>query len=113
MPRMSHVRHVFGAAIAATAIIFLITASISIGAQTPPTVQDGVFSDAQATRGQMLYTQRCAGCHGAQLEGAQAPPLAGSAFTFKWRREPLSALFIKIRYTMPPTTPPGTPPMGL
>ena len=109
MPRMSHARRVFGAAIAATATIFLITASISIDAQAPPpTVQDGVYSDAQATRGQTLYTQRCAGCHGPKLEGAQAPPLAGSAFTFKWRREPLSALFIKIRYTMPPATPPTT-----
>ena len=77
MPRMSHARRVFGAAIAATATIFLITASISIDAQAPPpTVQDGVYSDAQATRGQTLYTQRCAGCHGPKLEGAQAPPLA-------------------------------------
>jgi nitrate/nitrite transport system ATP-binding protein len=107
---MSYARRLLGAAIAAAAVIFLLTASASIDAQAPPTVQDGVFSDAQAIRGQTLYTQRCAGCHGPKLEGAQAPPLAGSAFTFKWRREPLSALFIKIRYTMPPTTPPTTPP---
>jgi len=108
MPRMSHVRRLFGAAIAAAAIVFLLTASASIDAQAQATLQDGVFSDAQATRGQALYAQRCAGCHGPKLEGAQAPPLAGSAFTLKWRREPLSALFIKIRYTMPPTVPPGT-----
>jgi mono/diheme cytochrome c family protein len=107
MPRMSHVRRVLGVAITAAAIIFLITASVSIDAQTPATVQDGVFSDAQATRGQALYTQRCAGCHGPALQGAQAPPLAGDAFVRKFRTEPLSALFIKIRYTMPPTTPPN------
>jgi cytochrome c5 len=66
-------------------------------------VQDGVFSDAQAARGQALYTQRCAGCHGADLSGGpQAPPLQGQTFRFKWRQEPLSALFIKVRYTMPP-----------
>ena len=110
MPRMSQVRRILGAAIVATAVIFVIALSISIDAQTPPTVQDGVFSDAQATRGQTLYTQRCAACHGPTLEGAQAPPLAGSEFTSKWRREPLSALFIKIRYTMPPTAPPTAPP---
>src|SRR5688500_11127599 len=68
-------------------------------------VQDGVFTDAQAARGQALYGQRCAGCHGAPLSGAQAPPLAGDAFIAKWRMEPLSALFIKIRYTMPPAAP--------
>jgi hypothetical protein len=71
-------------------------------------VQDGVYSDAQATRGGALYTQRCGGCHGPELAGgAQAPPLEGPAFRFKWRQEPLSALFIKIRYTMPPQTPPS------
>ena len=104
------IRSVLGAALAVAAATFLIAASISIEAQAPPTVQDGVFSDAQATRGQALYTQRCAGCHGPALAGAQAPPLAGSAFTFKWRKEPLSALFIKIRYTMPPNPAPDATP---
>jgi S-disulfanyl-L-cysteine oxidoreductase SoxD len=75
------------------------------GANSAPsarTVQDGVFTDAQAARGATLYAQRCAGCHGPTLTGGQAPPLEGAAFRFKWRQEPLSALFIKIRYTMPP-----------
>jgi mono/diheme cytochrome c family protein len=90
------------AVLAAAALIFIIATSISIEAQASRTVQDGVFSDAQATRGQALYGQRCAGCHGPALAGAQAPPLTGDAFTSKFRLEPLSALFIKIRYTMPP-----------
>src|SRR5687767_4120951 len=78
-------------------------------AQAPRTVQDGVFTDVQAARGQSLYAQRCAGCHGPALNGAQAPPLAGDAFVGKWRMEPLSALFIKIRYTMPPSAPAAAP----
>jgi mono/diheme cytochrome c family protein len=102
MPRMSHVRHAILATLAAFALVLLITASTSIKAQTSRTVQDGVFSDAQAARGQALYAQRCAGCHGPTLAGAQAPALTGDAFTSKFRTEPLSALFIKIRYTMPP-----------
>src|SRR5687768_14080212 len=106
---MSHVRPVVGAVVAVSVAIVLLT-SIAIGAQGTRTVQDGVFSDAQAARGRTLYTARCAGCHGADLSGgAQAPPLAGQAFRFKWRQEPLSALFIKIRYTMPPRTPPNAP----
>ena len=84
------------------AVIALLATATSIGAQAPRTVQDGIFSDAQATRGGALYAQRCAGCHGAALAGAQAPPLEGPAFRSKWRKEPLSALFIKVRYTMPP-----------
>ena len=100
---MSHVRRVIAAAVATAGITFLFITSISIEAQqTARTVQDGVYTDAQATRGQALYAQRCAGCHGPALTGGQAPPLAGDAFTAKFRMEPLSALFIKIRYTMPP-----------
>ena len=96
------IRSSIGAVLAAAAVIFLIAASASIEAQTPQTVQDGVFSDAQAARGQALYAQRCAGCHGPALTGASAPALTGDAFTSKFRMEPLSALFIQIRYAMPP-----------
>ena len=86
----------------AAACVLLFAASPRIGAQTPRTLQDGVFSDAQAARGRTLYEQRCAGCHGPALEGAQAPPLVGEGFTARFRTEPLSALFIQIRYAMPP-----------
>ena len=100
---MSPVRSVASVALAISAIVLALAASISIEAQATRTLQDGVFSDAQAARGQALYTERCAGCHGAELTGGvQAPPLEGATFRFKWRQEPLSALFIKIRYTMPP-----------
>ena len=103
------IRSIIGAALGASAFIALLVTSVGIDAQTPPTVQDGVFSDAQATRGQALYAQRCAGCHGPKLEGAQAPALTGAAFAAKFRMEPLSALFIQIRYAMPPA-PPTAPP---
>jgi mono/diheme cytochrome c family protein len=107
---MSYVRRAFLAAVGAFALIGWFTASIAItaqGGQAARTVQDGVYTDAQAGRGQALYAQRCAGCHGPALAGAQAPPLTGEAFASKFRTEPLSALFIKIRYTMPPPTPPN------
>src|SRR4029077_1043385 len=87
---------------AAAAVTVLLVSATSIDAQAPRTVQDGVFSTAQATSRAALYEPRSSGCHGPALAGAQAPPLEGPAFRFKWRKEPLSALFIKIRYTMPP-----------
>jgi mono/diheme cytochrome c family protein len=83
----------------------LVWIAAAADAQAVRTVQDGVFTDAQAARGQTLYAQRCSGCHGPTLNGAQAPPLAGNAFVSKFGMEPLSALFIKIRYTMPPAAP--------
>lgn len=111
MPRMPAIRPVLLASLATFPLILPFVASKSIDAQAPArTVQDGVYSDAQAARGQALYAQRCAGCHGPSLEGAQAPALAGEAFIAKFRLEPLSALFIKIRYTMPPLPSPNAVP---
>ena len=134
MPRMSYARGVLLASLAALTFITLLITSPSLraqagargggqaGAQAPPaqptrTVQDGVFTDAQATRGQALYGQRCAGCHGPALAGASAPALTGDRFTNRFRMEPLSALFIQIRYAMPPVpvapaAPAGPAPAG-
>ena len=133
MPRMSYARGVLLTALAALTFITLLITSPPLGAQggaqpggrggaqAPPaqptrTVQDGVFTDAQATRGQALYGQRCAGCHGPALAGATAPALTGDRFTNEFRMEPLSALFIQIRYAMPPVpvapAPVGPAPAG-
>lgn len=108
---MSYLRSALLTALAAATFIVVLITSAPLDAQAPQrTVQDGVFSDEQATRGQALYAQRCAGCHGPKLEGAQAPALTGEAFTARFRMEPLSALFIQIRYAMPPRTPRTAPP---
>ena len=99
---MSYARGVLLTALAAPAFAALLITSPALGAQAARTVQDGVFSDAQAARGQALYAQRCAGCHGPALAGASGPALTGDLFTNKFRMEPLSALFIQVRYAMPP-----------
>lgn len=102
MPRMPHLRSACRLALPAMLLGALLIASVSPEAQASRTVQDGVFGGLQAARGQALYAQQCAGCHGPALGGAQGPPLEGPTFRSKWRQEPLSALFIKVRYTMPP-----------
>ena len=107
---MSYVRGVFVTTLATLTFVTLLITSTSLGAQAGAqaaaqatlTVQDGVYSEAQARRGQALYAQHCAGCHGQALAGASAPALTGNLFTNKFRMEPLSALFIQIRYAMPP-----------
>ena len=40
-----------GAVLAVWAILFLVAAAVATDAQTAPTLQDGVFTDAQANRG--------------------------------------------------------------
>lgn len=72
----------------------------AVHAQQARTVTDGVYTAEQATRGQAVYTERCASCHGVALAGAQGPPLAGDEFTRVWGG-PLSDLVNKIQRTMP------------
>ena len=63
-----------------------------------------LFTQAQATRGEAVYAESCAACHGASLAGGAAPPLAGPAFERSWDdpRVTLDDLFFVIRTTMPP-----------
>jgi mono/diheme cytochrome c family protein len=74
-------------------------------AQAPTTVLDGVYTDAQATRGQGAYSTYCIGCH----EGldADGPQLTGTAFLDRWREDKLETLFTFIRTSMPGNLPGG------
>src|SRR5712691_13113095 len=65
------------------------------------TVLDGVYSDAQAKRGQAFYTTHCSACHGNALEGVSAPPLTGNRFIERWREGMLDPLYDFIRQRMP------------
>jgi len=66
------------------------------------TATDGVYSTAQARRGQALYAAQCVLCHGAELKGAVGPMLVGDPFLAVWGGRPLSDLVDKIEKTMPP-----------
>jgi mono/diheme cytochrome c family protein len=86
----------------AIAACLILLASVLGRAQAPRTVQDGVYTDAQAARGQALFSKECVGCHGAELQGAQGPPLKGEGFLLIRQPESLWDLASKIRNTMPP-----------
>jgi mono/diheme cytochrome c family protein len=69
-------------------------------------VWSGVYSEAQAVRGQEIYRQECAGCHLDSLGGADmAPALAGGAFQKQWDDLTVADLFERIRVSMPQDTP--------
>lgn len=82
--------------------------ALARGAQPISTV-NGVFSEAQATRGEDAYYGRCAGCHGDDLISvdAETPSLTGPRFKAQWVGKTLAELFELIRTTMP-STGPGT-----
>jgi mono/diheme cytochrome c family protein len=76
-----------------------------VHAQKARTVNDGIYTAVQAVRGQALYQQRCATCHGESLAGGLAPPLAGSLFLGAWGGHSLWDIVSKIRNTMPADDP--------
>jgi S-disulfanyl-L-cysteine oxidoreductase SoxD len=78
----------------------------AVEAQAERTTAAGVYSDAQAKRGQQVYTDTCAMCHGADLMGnATTPGLTGPEFEGFWRGQPLGDLYEKVSVTMPKTAP--------
>jgi mono/diheme cytochrome c family protein len=66
----------------------------------------GVYTAEQATRGEALYKEMCAACHGDNLEGSgPMPPLAGGDFLNNWKGKTLGDLYEKTQTTMPATAP--------
>jgi cytochrome c len=83
-----------------------ILAGLALIAQTTRTVWDGVYTDAQAQRGEGFYAKECASCHGAELTGGEAaPPLTGDSFYANWNGLTLGDLFERIRVSMPQNAP--------
>ena len=68
--------------------------------------QDGVYSDAQAKRGEAVYVKTCAGCHQPDLSGdGQTPALVGKDFNMDWVDQSLGDLFERTRISMPADKP--------
>jgi len=78
---------------------------VNVQAQQARSLSEGVYSAAQAIRGQEIYKTQCAECHGNALEGTVGSPLAGDSFLSTWSARPLSAFVDKIQKTMPFSTP--------
>jgi mono/diheme cytochrome c family protein len=69
-------------------------------------IHDGVYTNAQARRGDKLYTEHCALCHLPSMTGKEpAPELAGDLFMSKWYGMSVGDLFIRISTTMPVSNP--------
>jgi len=69
-------------------------------------VWDGVYTAEQAAQGKALFADKCATCHGADLNGAEmAPPLVGPTFLGDWVGQSADDLFTRIHTTMPANDP--------
>jgi mono/diheme cytochrome c family protein len=85
-------------------LLFLLLALRSVQAQSPKrSVWDGVYTEAQASRGQKAYAANCGGCHQAELTGkGEVPALKGDNFMERWHDYSARPLFDLIRTEMPP-----------
>jgi mono/diheme cytochrome c family protein len=75
----------------------------------PPRIQtvwSGVYSEAQAFRGEKVADTQCQGCHGAGLAGGDSgPKLVGDDFLAAWTGQSVSRLFDYIHDRMPSNAP--------
>jgi mono/diheme cytochrome c family protein len=87
------------------ASLVFVQALILVSAQGKTTL-DGIYTEAQAKRGEKIYTDSCASCHGPDLSGGgQTPGLAGKEFNMDWNDLALSSLSDRTRATMPADAP--------
>jgi uncharacterized protein len=73
---------------------------------TSRTNWDGVYTEAQAQRGQQVYQHACAVCHLDNLQGdSVSPPLMGSTFLARFAGSTAHEMVQGIRSTMPQNAP--------
>lgn len=86
--------------------MWVVMLCVALNGQDARTVWDGVYTVEQAKRGEALYGQHCAACHGGTLLGAEAAPaLTGFEFGGNWNGLTLGDLFERIRMSMPSDDP--------
>jgi mono/diheme cytochrome c family protein len=86
----------------------MVTGPVVRAQETTRSVWDGVYTEAQAKRGEDVYRLNCARCHGVALEGIeQAGPLSGARFTANWNGVTVGDLLERVKVSMP-NDKPGT-----
>jgi len=93
--------------VAVSVVALGIGLAASVVAQDMRTVWDGVYTEAQAKRGQAIYFDRCVRCHGPTLMGEAdgVKPLMGPIFNGNWNGVTLDQMLDRVRATMPQDKP--------
>jgi mono/diheme cytochrome c family protein len=89
----------------AAASLIIVQALVVVSAQGK-TTQDGVYTAAQATRGEAIYTRSCASCHQPDLSGdGQSPGLVGKDFDMDWVDTTIGDMYDRVKISMPADKP--------
>lgn len=90
----------------AAGLVCAAAASSSALAAQGTSTWSGVYTDAQAARGETVYNGSCAVCHGDNLAGSEmGPGLAGGSFVGFWDGLSLGDLFQVMSVSMPQDNP--------
>ena len=92
-------------AIVGVAALVLSYVPADAGQDTTRTVWDGVYTKAQAQKGEAIYNEKCSKCHGSDASGGDAPSLADSGFAGDWDGLTVLQLFDRTRSSMPQDAP--------
>jgi mono/diheme cytochrome c family protein len=84
--------------------IFLVALPVAQDEARARSIWDGVYSAPQAARGDTLYQENCASCHGAELISSDPdyPNLTAPQFRWNWGKKTLAERLQRVRSTMPP-----------
>jgi cytochrome c len=93
------------------AAVMAFAAGAGMLAQNPParqSVWDGVYTEAQAARGERQYGRSCESCHGPDMSGDQVeeiPSLVLDSFMTDWNGKSVRELFETVKRSMPKDKP--------
>ncbi len=90
-----------------SAAAFLIVAqALVVASAQGKSTKDGVYTAAQATRGEAVYTRACASCHQPDLSGdGQSPGLVGKDFDVDWVDTTIGDMYDRVKISMPADKP--------
>lgn len=91
------------------ALALIAAGSARVAAQDakPPTIWDGVYSEAQAARGSAAFGASCANCH--TFDAAGNRPLSGDRFWQRYTQRTVAELITFVRTSMPNSSPNSLP----
>jgi S-disulfanyl-L-cysteine oxidoreductase SoxD len=91
--------------IAGAGVVWALSVTYVIAAQAKNS-WGGVYSEAQAYRGEKVADKTCIGCHGSDLDGGDSgPKLVGDVFLANWSTQSVGELFGWVREAMPADAP--------
>lgn len=101
---MTRARRTLALMLCATGLV-LFAGAAATGQQAGVSTASGVYAEAQAAEGAMLYKSACASCHGENLMGTFEIPTLTGRFVANWSNGSVGTLFAYVSDAMPQMAP--------